>query len=144
MANVKVLRTTGEEKELLEKFPDALRLHIISKDSVSDKEHEFGDFLTNEKHENMYALITKDTPNGKPLPEATRLGILNLFIHLLGEEKKPEVILLNYCDLVSFKAENSFICTLKELMLTYFGEAYTDDITLIIYQYVKDDVTIKL
>lgn len=144
MANVKVFRTSGDVNELVEKFPDALRLHIISKESVNNPEKDFGDFLINDSIENMYALVTKDTVNSKPIPEATRLAILNVFIHLLNEDKKPEVILLNYFDLASFKAEQSFICILKELMLTYFGEAYTEDITLIIYQYTKESVSIEL
>lgn len=144
MAKVNVLRTDGSEKELLEKFQDAVRLHIISKSSISDTEKDFGDFMTNEKHENMYALIVKDDINSKPMPEAVRLAILNLFTHLIEEDKKPEVILMNFYEIANYKAENSFICILKELMMTYFGEAIDNDITLIIYQYSKDSVTLDI
>ena len=144
MAKVKVFRTHGSETELLEKFGDALRIRIISKGTISEKESELGDFLRNEKSENMYAIITKNNPNEKPIPEATRLAIINLFIHLMNEDKKPNVILINHYDLVSHKSENSFICILRELMLTYFGEAYVDDITLILYQYSEENVSIDI
>lgn len=144
MAKVQVLRTDGEEKELIEKFPNAVRLHIIAKSNLKDTEKDFGDFMTNEKFDNMFALIVKDDVNSKPMPEAVRLAILNLFTYLVEEDKKPEVLLMNYFEMANYKAENSFICILKELMLTYFGEAFENDITLIIYQYSKDSVTLDI
>lgn len=144
MANVKVIRTDGTEKELLDKFPEALRLHIISKQDMNNSEKDFGDFMTNEKSDNMYALIVKDEINSKPMPEAVRLAILKLFTHLIEEDKRPEVILMNCYEIANYKSENSFICILKELMMTYFGEAFENDITLIIYQYSKDSVTLKI
>ena len=144
MAKVKVLRTDGVEKELVEKFPDAVRLHIIAKSNLKDTEKDFGDFMTNEKSKNMFALIVKDDVNSKPMPEAVRLALLNLFTYLVEEDKKPEVLLMNYYEMANYKAENSFICILKELLLTYFGEAFENDITLIIYQYSKDSVTLDI
>lgn len=144
MAKVKVLRTDGVEKELVEKFPDAVRLHIIAKSNLKDTERDFGDFMTNEKSKNMFALIVKDDVNSKPMPEAVRLALLNLFTYLVEEDKKPEVLLMNYYEMANYKAENSFICILKELLLTYFGEAFENDITLIIYQYSKDSVTLDI
>lgn len=144
MATVKVIRTDGKEAELLEKCEGALRLRLIPKVSTGDAKKELGDFLTNDKHENMYAIISRDDYNEKNISEAMRLGLVQLFKHLVEEEKKPEVILMDYYDFGGSKAENAFTCILKELMITYFGEAFTDEIALIIYNCKRDTVSLKI
>lgn len=142
MANVKVMLTNGKDVDILKEYPEALRLHLISKSEVTDQAYSVGDYVTNERHENMYALITRNELSEKNLSEAIRLGIIQLFKHLIEEDKKPEVILMKYFNIGSYKAKDIFVCILKELMITYFGEAFTEDITLVICECTKENLTI--
>lgn len=142
MATVKVLHTDGEEVAILQDFPDSIRLHLIAKENISNSTKEIGDFVLNEKHPNMYAIIARDELTDKNMPEAVRLGLTQLLKYLVEEDKKSDVILINYFEMGSFKSETAFICILKELMLTYFSEAFEDEVTLVIYNCKRESVSV--
>lgn len=142
MANVKVIWTDGLEEELIKEFPSAIRLHLAAKENVENKEKYFGDYLTNEKAKNTFALITREGMNSKSIPEAIRLSVLNLFVDIVQKGEATDVILMNKYQFNSHKEEISFICILKEIMLTCFNESIENDITLIIHDCRKEYIEV--
>lgn len=152
MANVKVLRTDGKLSDLEKEFPTAFQLTLISKGlNVKNSAKEIGDYLTSAANDHVFALLVKELPKMRMNISALRLSIIQLFSDLIKEEKiqtgeseTPIVILISKYDFKEERDETSFICSLKELMMTYFGEAINSDITLIIYGYSDSEITITI
>ena len=134
MANVKVLKTNGTEKEILEKTEGCIHLFISALDN-SPEGHDIGDILLNNECNTRYALIVKEMINSKIITASLRLSIIYLLKTLLENDIKIESILISRHQFNSTKEEDTFICTLRELCITYFGEVLTDDINLIITDY---------
>lgn len=133
MATVNVLVTTGTINEIIEKVPDVIHLFIQGFENCNTKEsHEYGDLLFNEVSETRFALIAKEDIDSKIIPEALRLSILNLFKHLIEQKIKVTDIVISKLQFRNEKEEIIFTCILKELLMTYFGEIFTEPINLVI------------
>ena len=141
MATLNILRTSGTDKEILEKTTDSIiHLFISSYDNCKTKnDHEFGDILINEESDSRFALIVKEDLCSKIITSALRLSILNLLKHLIESDKEIKNILISRHQFSNRKEEVSFIASLNEFLITYFGEVLTDTITLIISDCKESD-----
>lgn len=134
MAQLSVLRTDGKENEIIEKSGgDVIRLFISGyKNSLSSNEHEIGDILTNDESVTKFALIAKEDVNSNILVPALRVSVINLFKHIVENNIQLKSLLISRYQFTRSKDELVFISTIRELLLTYFGEAITDQVTLVI------------
>lgn len=145
MAMIKVLRTSGDAGEIFDNAEiKPVYLFIMSLDKVEtnkhDSEHELGDIIKRGSDESKFALIVKERINTKINIPALRVSIISLLKYLVENDIKPESILIPVHQFNNSKEENSFIATLKEFCMTYFGEILTDDITLVISNYRDDSM----
>lgn len=134
MAELVVMRTRGTEKEILSGDENIIQIFLISRFNAP-AERECGDFLINSDFPNKFALIVKETTNGKTISEALRVSVLTLIKHLLEEGRSISTILINRFQFTGKADEYAFINTLREFLMTYFGEILKDPVNLIICDY---------
>ena len=137
MANLKVLKTTGTDEEVLNKLEySPIRLFVTALESSKTlEEHDLGDILFNVDDVNKFALLIKEDDNDKVNVAVLRVSVIRLIKHFLESEMDFSTIVLNRHQFKSEKEITTFIATVQEFLITYFGEVIEDDITLIITNY---------
>ena len=93
MADVKVMRTSGNEEEILKKTESNVVHIFISPLSNCDETRAIGDVLINESSSTRFALVVKDDVNSKIQIPALRLGILK-FLKTMVENDTIEYTFL--------------------------------------------------
>lgn len=135
MADVKVMRTSGNEEEILKKTESNVVHIFISPLSNCDETRAIGDVLINESSSTRFALVVKDDVNSKIQIPALRLGILKFLKTMVENDTIEYTFLMSRHQFSNKKEETNFICILKEFCITYFGEVFKEDINLIITDY---------
>lgn len=137
MANIKVLKTNGNEGEILKNTESPVVHLFISALSNCEETHELGDVLLNETSDTRFALVVKEEVNGKIQTHALRLAILKMLKTMVENETIEYTFLISRHQFSNRKEEQCFICILKEFCITYFGEVFTEDISLVITDYTE-------
>ena len=137
MADVKVMRTNGNEEEILKKTESNVVHIFISPLTNCEETHSLGDVLLNESSTTRFALVVKDDINSKIQIPALRLGILKLLKTMVENKTMEYTFLISRHQFSNKKEESNFICILKEFCITYFGEVFNEDINLIITDYIE-------
>lgn len=132
MSKVKVLKTKGSEKEILEKSQDNALVHLFITSLDSCSNHGMGDILINEESSTRFALIVKEYIDSKINLSALRLSIIYVLNELITNNVSFTSILISKHQISTNTNEIDFVCTLKEICTTYFNEVITDSLTLII------------
>ena len=135
MADVKVMRTSGNEEEILKKTESNVVHIFISPLSNCDETRAIGDVLINESSSTRFALVVKDDVNSKIQIPALRLGILKFLKTMVENDTIEYTFLMIRHQFSNKKEDTNFICILKEFCITYFGEVFKEDINLIITDY---------
>lgn len=147
MAKFSLLKTDASVKDILSKYeenegkPSTMnQLFITDLDSTyTEDPHECGDFCTNTEDSNKFALIVKENLGGKLITSAVRTAILSLLIHLIEEKGNTQEFIISRHEFLSSKEVIVFACTFREFVQTYFNDAITDTVNLVICDCPMDD-----
>lgn len=138
MASLNILRTVGNDKDILksDEGHNMTHLFLMAYSQCPDKmNHEIGDVLVNEDSENKFALVVREGIEDRIITAALRVSILNLISMMIGEGKPVNTFLINRYQFFSKREETTFISTMREFLMTYYGEILTESVNLIISDY---------
>lgn len=130
MVNVKILRTTGSEEDIISKSevaPNQLFVTDLSNKIVTDN-HDIGDVLIDDASKNRFALVAKNTVNDKISVPALRLAITKLLFELHSMDIIQNGLLISRYQFSNKKEETAFICSLSELCMLFYTLKNQEDI----------------
>lgn len=130
MVNVKILRTTGSEEDIISKSevaPNQLFVTDLSNKIVTDN-HDIGDVLIDDASKNRFALVAKNTVNDKISVPALRLAITKLLFELHSMDTIQNGLLISRYQFSNKKEETAFICSLSELCMLFYTLKNQEDI----------------
>lgn len=127
MTNLKVLRTTGKEKDFLESEEKVIHLFIASMETTNTTDHELGDLLTTTESDSRFALLVKESVGSKIFTSALRVALLNLLNHLKEAKLNTNTILISKFQFSNQKEEETFICALKEFLMLHFDNLFDEN-----------------
>jgi len=136
---IKVLRTSAKEAEMCEKMEKPY-IHLYMAYLSGCKNREMGDVLSESADNNSrFAFIVKEDINSKIITSSLRLSIISLFKHMIESDIDfPEAIIISRHQFHGTKEETTFICTIKELCMTYFSEVVKDKLDIIMTDYPQE------
>lgn len=134
MTTVTVLKTDGSMEEL-NKSIYIFHLYLETLDFSYGLGYDMGDVLhLADVDDRWYSLIVRTNDKSKFNLAALRLALYKFFYGtksmMLDNNMIP--IMISSKDFQNQKEETTFICTFKEICLTFFGEFATNEIKLII------------
>lgn len=132
MANVKILRTTGNEEEIISKSEIALNQIFITElsNKIVTDSHDIGDVLIDDASKNRFALVAKNDINDKISVPALRLAITKLIFELHTMGTIQNGLLISRHQFSNKKEETAFICSLSELCMMFYTLVVPEDIEI--------------
>ena len=136
---LKVMRTDGESEEIIAKSEDK---DIIELKFVTTKEpDQYGEFVRfsdRETRNEWFNCKVRKNKSSFAYIEAFRVAIIKIFKLRLEQGRPIASIIIKKENFIMYDEEVRFILILKELLMTYFGEAITNDVLLIISDCEKE------